>query len=458
MPLFHRPRFLFVALLVQLLGARAAFASVDMSGEWYVEFDALGSSVPGHATVTQSGSTLTIVTSLACGSCFPDTSVGTIDPDTGAFSVTSTTFPVGTLVTQGVVAADGYTYSGDLFNDGQPQGSVRGSRCANGVLDPSEDCDDGNRRDFDCCSSTCTFEGAGGSCADDHVECTDSVCDGLGTCTHPLSASGTRCEADGEYCTVETCDGAGGCTTTGFIPAGAPCDSPTGEYFCLSNTCDGAGSCTHTPQNEGASCSADASVCTIDRCVSGACTVVDSVTCGICESCDATDGCVARPRGCTTQNARGARLLLKDDPQLGPLLQWSWPRGQTMPIADLGADSSALGAVLCVIDPATASTVAAVAYPPGSDWSGTPLRAAYRRSTATGSGVAKISRVRPKLPVPELAIAAKAKGTELDLPSLPPASAQLVVELRHGDGVCWSSSFAAGDLVQESATTRRYKR
>ena len=53
-----------------------------MSGEWYVEFHLFGSSIHGQATVTQSGTSLTIVSQLSCGACLPDTSVGAIDPDT----------------------------------------------------------------------------------------------------------------------------------------------------------------------------------------------------------------------------------------------------------------------------------------------------------------------------------------------------------------------------------------
>jgi len=444
-------------LLLSLLVARPAAATVDMSGEWYIEFHLFGSSIHGQATVTQSGTSLTIVSQLSCGSCPQDTSVGTIDPDTGVYAVTSTTYPAGLLVHEGTVAADSYTFAGGLFVNGNPEGTVTGSRCANGVLEAPEQCDDGNRSDVDCCSSTCQFRPAGASCPQDNVQCTDAVCDGAGSCTHPSSAPGTLCEADGESCTRETCDGAGTCSTTSFIPAGFPCLSLNGEYFCTLNECDGAGTCTHTPQNEGVACSTvDQNVCTIDQCVSGVCTTIDNVTCGTCESCDPTDGCGARPQGCTPAGAYGAKLILQDDPVKGDLVQWRWPRGQSLPLGDIGASSAANGAVLCVIDTATSTALATAEYPPGADWRGTPQHATYKRTTPTGKSGVQISRLRPTEFPPRLAISTKSSGSEANVAQLSSPSSTVVVELRHGSGVCWGTQFSEGDLVRETATTRRY--
>jgi cysteine-rich repeat protein len=56
--------------------------------------------------------------------------------------------------------------------------------CGNGVLDPGEQCDDGNLLNGDCCSSGCQFEPSGNACENDLSPCTRDVCDGAGTCTH----------------------------------------------------------------------------------------------------------------------------------------------------------------------------------------------------------------------------------------------------------------------------------
>jgi cysteine-rich repeat protein len=57
--------------------------------------------------------------------------------------------------------------------------------CGNGAVDAGEQCDDGNTFDGDCCSATCQYEPSGSFCAADTNICTDDICDGAGTCTHP---------------------------------------------------------------------------------------------------------------------------------------------------------------------------------------------------------------------------------------------------------------------------------
>jgi cysteine-rich repeat protein len=47
--------------------------------------------------------------------------------------------------------------------------------CGNGVVDRGESCDDGNVRDGDCCSATCTTEATSGSACDDGNPCTSAA-------------------------------------------------------------------------------------------------------------------------------------------------------------------------------------------------------------------------------------------------------------------------------------------
>ncbi len=80
--------------------------------------------------------------------------------------------------------------------------------CGDGVLDPDEECDDGNTAVGDCCSSGCRFETAGSSCSDANVCNGLETCDDAGSCqpgTPLVCVSDTICAAS------ELCDPVVGC-------------------------------------------------------------------------------------------------------------------------------------------------------------------------------------------------------------------------------------------------------
>ena len=129
--------------------------------------------------------------------------------------------------------------------------------CGDGILDPGEECDDGNTLDGDCCSANCTFEPAGSSCADGEFCNGEETCDGAGTCqpgtpvdcddgvdctldacnevndTCVNTPNDNNCPDDGLFCTgQEICDPVVGCVSTGDpCPAGSVCKEDT-------DTCD----------------------------------------------------------------------------------------------------------------------------------------------------------------------------------------------------------------------------
>src|SRR5436309_245224 len=107
-------------------------------------------------------------------------------------------------------------------------------RCGDGVLDPGEQCDDGNVQDGDCCSSTCRFEpattlcrpaaggcdvaefctGASGSCPADLLEPSTFECRGaMGSCDEADLCTGTdsACPADAFKPAAVECRPAAGC-------------------------------------------------------------------------------------------------------------------------------------------------------------------------------------------------------------------------------------------------------
>jgi len=81
--------------------------------------------------------------------------------------------------------------------------------CGNGVLDPGEECDDGNTAGDDCCSSTCTLVPQGGACEDGDACTVGDTCDGHGLCVTGVPRS---CD-DGNACTEDACT-SGTCTNT----------------------------------------------------------------------------------------------------------------------------------------------------------------------------------------------------------------------------------------------------
>jgi cysteine-rich repeat protein len=84
--------------------------------------------------------------------------------------------------------------------------------CGDGIADPSEECDDGNTSNGDCCSSICNLDPTGTACEFDGDLCTLDECNGQGLC-------GIRevddCN-DGNNCTTDSCNSSTGCINTPF--------------------------------------------------------------------------------------------------------------------------------------------------------------------------------------------------------------------------------------------------
>jgi cysteine-rich repeat protein len=144
--------------------------------------------VSGGTLVTITGTSFIAVASVSFG----DTPAGFTVNDPSSITAVSPaaeatdTVDV-TVVTVGgtspTTAADQFTYTT----------STATSSCGDGSVNPGEQCDDGaaNGLPGDCCTVTCTFRPAGTACADDGSLCTADICDGAGTCTHPVAPSAT---------------------------------------------------------------------------------------------------------------------------------------------------------------------------------------------------------------------------------------------------------------------------
>lgn len=183
--------------------------------------------------------------------------------------------------------------------------------CGNGVLDPGEECDDGNNEAGDCCSGICTAEPAGSPCPDDGNACTTESCNASGTCLHTNNSIACN---DGVFCNgADSCSG-GSCS----VHAGDPCffgfecndlcNEAAGNCFvpfgtlctddgnvCSDDVCNGAGSCAHISNN--ASCD-DGLFCNgPDTCSGGVCAVHSGDPCSGGPQCadtcnESTDDCI----------------------------------------------------------------------------------------------------------------------------------------------------------------------
>jgi hypothetical protein len=137
----HAPataRLVFATLLVTL-GVTSPAAAVDLSGD-YVGF----ALVPFTVTFVQTGTALQMIGHVGVNSItYPLSAAGTVDPATGAFSVAGEiTGACPEFVYSGT--GDGEELSGTFTSPTCPSGPVSLTKCGNGVIDPMENCEDGN--------------------------------------------------------------------------------------------------------------------------------------------------------------------------------------------------------------------------------------------------------------------------------------------------------------------------
>jgi cysteine-rich repeat protein len=88
--------------------------------------------------------------------------------------------------------------------------------CGDGFQEGTEECDDGNVVDGDCCSSACVLAAAGTACSDGSVCTSAETCDAVGSCN---AGAVLTCD-DGDPCTTDVCDATLGCTASA-VPANA---------------------------------------------------------------------------------------------------------------------------------------------------------------------------------------------------------------------------------------------
>ena len=180
--------------------------------------------------------------------------------------------------------------------------------CGNGILDPGEQCDDGNTTDGDCCSSACQFESSAVVCrasagpCDVAEHCTGSsaTCpaDGFQPSTFGCRASAGPCDL-AEFCTGSSATCPADAKSTAVCRASAGVCDPAESCDGVNDTCPAdalappsqvcrpaAGPCD-APET----CTGSSAFCPSDQKSLGVCRPAAGV-CDVAESCDgSSDAC-----------------------------------------------------------------------------------------------------------------------------------------------------------------------
>src|SRR5262245_10986715 len=145
-----------VATVLVVLGTPPSAAAIDLSGDYVIS-----TPIPCRITDVQTATALRVTGSCSVGSTsYPFSLTGIVDPDTGAFSI-SGEIPglCADLVCSGT--GDGEEiHQTCTSSTGACNGPTSATKCGNGVIDPLENCEDGNHVDGDCCSARCRVDPA----------------------------------------------------------------------------------------------------------------------------------------------------------------------------------------------------------------------------------------------------------------------------------------------------------
>ncbi|MFN2375962.1 MAG: thrombospondin type 3 repeat-containing protein [Candidatus Binatia bacterium] len=326
--------------------------------------------------------------------------------------------------------------------------------CGNAVLDPGEDCEDGNTNDGDGCDSSC------------HVE---TIC-------------GDGCVAAGEACDDGNAVGGDGCSAACQVESCHECSTGAGATTSTTlegGACDGPSVCA--PANSGGSCN-DGNPCTTgDTCVDGGCVgsgalaCDDGNACNGAETCNPGSGCVSGTAvvcddgsPCTQDScvpatgecesvvapATGCRAAAYSGLQFGTAgggkARWKWQKGAATSCEDLSQPDLDTDLDVCVYDGVGAEQyVLASSFHmeanPGWQYNDKKCTWTYRDKAGTRDGVRKMQAKSGEEGRAFFALGAKGPETPLPVPvaadrflSMNPG---VTVQLFSSAGTCWESEF-----------------
>ncbi len=409
--------FVAVAAVGFLLMPITVLGVIDLTGEYRVDETVAQYSDLCTATVVQTGSSLTFDADCINGNSI--TATGTVGPGPVYEITLSGTCEIGFAppLVAGAASFLGVALDSQAFTlFGTCAGSdldLVAKRCGNGVIEFDEECDDGNRDDGDCCSSSCDAE------------------------------VGNVCDAGGPVCTLDVCDAAGTCVAgVEFQEAGVNCDTD-GDMCGTEELCDGAGSCDHTFQ---------------------------AVVCSTCEACDSVLACIGDPRPDShdpgpgecqhLDKHRDSVSIRNDDPDdTKDRFSWKWKNGPAMSSADFGMPTTTTDYTLCVFDQEDSRVLGSLEIPAGAGWTSAPGGFQYK-SKVPGVGSLKV-QLRASAGSPKSKIQVRAKGPDIGYPSAFELGQGLFrgiqVELRADNGKCWTSEALGRDKFKSTPSGVRAK-
>lgn len=329
-----------------------------------------------------------------------------------------------------------------INNAGEVVGSIvdpfLATPCGDGVVNSTEDCDDGNTLSGDGCSATCSVE-SGWSCSGQPSTCTITS-----TCGDGVTTGGEQCDLGAANGAPDACCNAD-CTLRSAAytcrPASGPCDVP--------ESCTGSDPACPPDAfaTAGAPCNDDANLCTADLCDgSGACTHP-----------------YEPDPSCTTPTARGAthRIINRPGVALADQVHFKWSRGPAVPLTDFASPAAGTAYAFCVYDATPSGPVPTYRGQPVGQcdaepcWLSVPTGWTFTSRSGVPDGVTSITLKEGFAPG-TAKLRVRAKGL-LTLERLPlQMSPNVIAQVRTAEGKCWGAIFStamrnhAGQFIARS--------
>jgi cysteine-rich repeat protein len=314
-----------------------------------------------------------------------------------------------------------------------------GDPCAGGSA-----CADACNESTDSC-----FEPAGTACTDDGNPCTNDTCNGAGTCAHTNNSA--PCDDDNACTTPDVCAG-GICGGPPVICD--PCQSCDVETGCNGPSCTATPTATVTPTRTDTSSPTTTPTATAVPTATPTATPteVPTATPTVTPSATPVLPCPDAARaGCRTASKSGFLMKRGTYPARDKLL-WKFLNGASTSFAELGDPGATTDYLLCVY--AGGTRFMQMEIPANAAAWATLGASGYRYSDndATADGARQLQlrasdRDRTK-------ILLQGRGSYLPDPALGSVASPLLVQLVNEEsGLCWESSFAAGDILRNEADT-----